>query len=223
MNITDIVILLAVFYMIYLLINKEQNKEPLKEHFNMDKIYFQNRHLVNTHGEKKLIETAKIKFDYSDRPIDMKFKEEQKNGVNMKTWYPNTWIEKIDKKGKPIENSREKITGQEIKFVEANARNSIEFNELRPAKVDGVVDPNDFNGVGKSIREIYDNSFVDFKKTVEKKEFEEKDTMVKAASGLSYFSPDTWVYKDEKPENGGIMEGGVYAADLSSFGSVATF
>jgi hypothetical protein len=197
------------------------NKEV--ENFNTDKIYFQNRHLMNNHGEQKLIQTNKIKFDYTEKPFDKKFQDEQKNAVNMNTWYPNTWIESIEEDGTVIENSREKVTGENPILFDSNVRNSFEFNETKPAKFDGTIDPADFNGTGKSIKEIYDNMLVDYKKTVPKKESKENDSTVKAASGLSYFSSDTWLYDNEKPENGGMMEGGIYAADLSSIGNVAVF
>ena len=30
--------------------------------------------------------------------------KEQIQGVNLNTWYPNTWIEKIDENGNPIDD-----------------------------------------------------------------------------------------------------------------------
>ena len=235
MKTIDIVLLVAVFAAIYFFIeeDKESSKESSKEHskertkdstehFNMDKIYFKDRHIMNDYGEDKLIETNKIKFDYSERPVDKKFQEQQEKGMNTKTWYPNTWIEKIDEKGKPVMNSREKVTGEKTELVGSNVRNTPEFNQMRPSKIDRVVDPAD---AGKSIKDIYDNSFIDYKKTIptkEKENIEEYNNTMKGASGLSFLSKDNWVYKDERPENGGIMEGGLYAADMSSFGSVAT-
>jgi hypothetical protein len=227
MKTIDIVLLVAVFAAIYFFIeedktNKESSKERSKEGFNMDKIYFKDRHIMNDYGEDKLIQTKKIKFDYKERPIDKKFQEQQEKGININTWYPNTWIEKIDEKGKPVMNSREKVTGEKTELVGSNVRNTPEFNQMRPDKIDRAVDPAD---AGKSIREIYDNSFIDYKKTIptkEKEDIEEYNNTVKGASGLTFLSKDNWVYKDERPENGGIMEGGLYAADMSSFGSVAT-
>ena len=230
MKTIDIVLLVAVFAAIYFFIEendrepnkKDSSKESSKEQFNMDKIYFKDRHIMNDYGEDKLIQTNKIKFDYSERSIDKKFQEQQEKGININTWYPNTWIEKIDEKGNPVMNSREKVTGEKTELVGSNVRNTPEFNQMRPDKIDRVVDPAD---AGKSIKDIYDNSFIDYKKTVptkEKEEIEEYNNTIKGASGLTFLSNDNWVYKDEKPENGGIMDGGLYAADMSSFGSVAT-
>jgi len=236
MKTIDIVLLIGVFAAIYFFTDednrkpkaknsKEHSTERFKEDFNMDKIYFKDRHIMNNYGDDKLIETKKIKFDYSERPVDKKFKEQQEKGININTWYPNTWVEKIDENGKPVMNSREKVTGEKSLSageLNANIRNTPEFNEMRPSKIDRVVDPAD---AGKSIREIYDNSFIDYKKTVptkEKEDIEEYNNTVKGASGLTFLSNDNWVYKDERPENGGLMEGGLYAADMSSLGSVAT-
>jgi hypothetical protein len=237
MKTIDIVLLVAVFAAIYFFIDednkdpskesskkssKKSSKELSKEEFNMDKIYFKDRHIMNDHGEEKLIETKKIKFDYNERPIDKKFEEQQQKGMNINTWYPNTWIEKIDENDKPVMNSREKVTGAKTELVDSNVRNTPEFNQMRPSKIDRVVDPED---AGKPIKDIYDNSFIDYKKTIptkEKENIEEYNNMIKGASGLNFLSNDNWVYKDERPENGGIMDGGIYAADMSSFGSVAT-
>jgi len=227
MKTIDIVLLVAVFAAIYFFIEEDKqingsSREHSKEGFNMDKIYFKDRHIMNDHGDKNLIETKKINFDYKERSVDKKFKEQQEKAMNMNTWYPNTWIEKIDDDGKAVMNSRENVTGMKTELVDTNIRNSLDFNEMRPSKIDRVVDPED---AGKSIKDIYDNSFIDFKKTVpakEKENIEEYNNMIKGASGLTFLSNDNWVYKDERPENGGMMEGGIYAADMSSFGSVAT-
>jgi hypothetical protein len=84
--------------------------------------------------------------------------------------------------------------------------------------MDGVIDPNDFkNGKGRTIKEIYDNSFVDYKKKVPKKVLTEINSEQfkthNAASNLSFINPDIWVYDEEKPENGGIFENGLMASD----------
>jgi hypothetical protein len=78
--------------------------------------------------------------------------------------------------------------------------------------MDGIMDPDDFkNGSGMTLKEIYDNSFIDYKKIVPNKKMIETDptklnTQI-AGSNLSFISPDTWIYEQEKPENGGKIPG----------------
>ena len=66
---------------------------------------------------------------------------------------------------------------------------------------------------------FYDKSLIDYKKLAPKKnmaEIEPDSNVVNAASNLSFYSSDTWVYENEKPENGGILYDGISASDPSS-------
>jgi hypothetical protein len=140
------------------------------------------------------------------------------NDMTLKTWYPNTWIEKIDSNGNPIYNSREKETGVKENFIETKSRFTYEYNSPRSTQMDGVDDPSN----GKTLKEIYDNSFVDYKKMVLQKKIvskkEDEINIKQGASNLSYIIPDTWVYENEKPENGGSFYNGIMANDpLSSY------
>jgi hypothetical protein len=54
------------------------------------------------------------------------------------------------------------------------------------------------NGKDITIKDIYDNSFVDYKKLIPKKKKKENDTSKKAASNLSFLTSDTWIYGNEK-------------------------
>ena len=92
--------------------------------------------------------------------------------------------------------------------------------------MDGVVDPDDFkDGRGRTLKEIYDNSFVDYKKLVPKKRMVQVDpdqlNTQAAGSNLSYITPDTWVYDQEKPENGGKFDNGLMADDPLASGSIS--
>jgi hypothetical protein len=188
------------------------------ENFKMDKIYM----------PTKVVEQP-IKFNYDKpREIDKQFQKEQDYGAGLKTWYPNTWIERIDENGEPIYGSREKETGNFENFVESKARFSYEFNSPRSVQMDGVADPDDFiDGKARTLKEVYDNSFVDFKKLVPKKEVV-GDSAVQTysqsgASNLTFISPDTWIYENEKAENGGQILKGLYASDPLTMDSVAIF
>ena len=72
---------------------------------------------INTNTNKSIIpeqkqiekftnlDTKYINFDYDLRPIEKEFIKEQKNGVYLNTWYPNTWIDHIDENGNPVYQS----------------------------------------------------------------------------------------------------------------------
>lgn len=186
------------------------------ENFNMDRIKY-----------NEPIEPTKVQFDYEMRPIEKEFLNEQKSGASITPHYPNRWIESFDSSGNPVYNSREQVTGIVETFIEPKARFTYNFNKEKTLNMDGIADPDDFiDGRGKSLKEIYDNSFVDFKKLVPKGKIingEPNTNFMQAASSLYYLTPDTWVYENERPENGGQSSDGVFAADLSTLGSDAMF
>lgn len=234
-KIFNVMLLIGVLYALYLCIqkykpdegkdsNKKQKsttkseiKQESKEEFiNLDKFIYNNVEPSN-----------KVEFNYDQiRPIDKKFLKEQEFGSQLSTWYPNTWIERIDENGEPVYNSRENITGVREDFIESKARFTYEFNSPRTVQMDGVVDPDDFkDGRGRTLKEIYDNSFVDYKKLVPKKRMVQVDpdqlNTQAAGSNLSYITPDTWVYDQEKPENGGKFDNGLMADDPLASGSIS--
>ena len=230
-KIFNVLLIMGVLIAIYYCIQKHKNENinqnmqentPNKntknfiENFNMDKIKY----------EEPIIPT-KIEFDYNIRDIEKQFMKEQKDGVNLNILYPNRWIESFDQSGNPIYNSRENVTGVLETFIEPKARFSYNFNKEKTLNMDGVVDPDDFiDGRGKSLKEIYDNSFVDFKKLTPKETVinsEPNTNFMQAASSLYYLTPDNWIYENEKPENGGTSNDGIFASDPSTLGTEAMF
>lgn len=212
----NVFLLISVLIALYLCIQKYKPNNT-DSFVNLDRVYY-----INQDPSKK------IQFNYEqERPIDKQFKKEQINGANLKTWYPNTWIEKIDSNGNPIYNSRENITGVKEDFIESKARFTYEFNSPRSVQMDGIADPDDFkNGQGRTLKEVYDNSFVDYKKYEPTKKIvsfaENEEKTVEASSHLKTFSPDEWVYEEEKPENGGAINNGLYASDPYATNSSST-
>ena len=93
--------------------------------------------------------------------------------------------------------------------------------------MDGIADPDDFiDGRGRTLKEVYDNSFVDYKKLIPKEKIingEPNTNFMQAASSLYYLTPDTWVYENEKAENGGQSSDGIFASDPSTLGTEAMF
>lgn len=224
-KILNIILIMGLLVLLNLCLQKHKNEKIIPknnnivtEKFKMDKIYM----------PTKVVEQP-IKFNYDKpREIDKQFQKEQDYGAGLKTWYPNTWIEKIDENGQPVYGSREKETGNLENFIESKARFTYEFNSPRSVQMDGIADPDDFiDGKGRTLKEVYDNSFVDFKKLVPKKEVV-GDSSVQTysqsgASNLSFISPDTWIYENEKAENGGQILKGLYASDPLTMDTVAIF
>lgn len=209
-KIFNVILLVGVLFVLYLCIQKYKpvQQTQLEPFVNLDKVYMINKEPTN-----------KVEFKYEQlRPVDKQFLKEQNSGVQLSTWYPNTWIERIDESGNPVYNSRENVTGVKEDFIESKARFTYEFNSPRSVQMDGIADPDDFkNGSGRTLKEIYDNSFVDYKKLVDKKKMipsePEQLNILSAGSNLSFISPDTWVYEEEKPENGGMFDQGIMAFD----------
>jgi len=211
-KIFNIILLIGILYALYLLIQKHKsnNKPETNEDFT---------------ESNETLKSVKFIYD-TERPIEKQFLKEQEKGFLSNTWYPNTWIERIDENGNPVYNSRENVTGVKEDFVEDKSRFTYEFNSPRSVQMDGVADPNDFkNGNGRTLQEVYDKSFVDYKDMIPNKskreiEADQMNTQ-KGGSNLSFISPDTWIYEQEKPENGGIIANGLTAFDPLSFNSTA--
>lgn len=169
------------------------------------------------------LDTQYIKFDYDLRPIEKKYIKEQKNGAFLYTWYPNTWIDHIDENGIPVYNSRENVTGKKDTFIEPKSSFSYDFNDVKTKNISSVLSQEDSQG--KTIKEIYDNSIVDYKKLGPNKNRisdETDDIIMPGGSNLEYFTADTWTYENEDVNNGGLIYDNVYGDDLMS-NSVAVF
>lgn len=236
-KIFNVVLIIGVLVILYFCIQKYKKENDLEprtktknvvseekhiEKFNMDKIY-----QIKTETDSEPKHT--IQFNYGKlRPIDEQFQKEQDHGACLKTWYPNTWIERIDENDEPVYGSREKQTANIENFIESKARFSYEFNSPRSLQMDGIADPDDFiDGKGRTLKEVYDNSFVDFKKMIPNKKVigdsSEQTYSQSGASNLSFITPDSWIYENEKAENGGQILKGFYASDPLTNSSVAIF
>ena len=227
-KIFEIILLSYVLYLVYLSL-KKYKKEC--DSYQQPEIYEQYVETTNLDYDKNNKDEYKgpnfIKFNYEKQKIkDKELLKEQGQKVNLKTWYPNTWIEKIDKNGKPIYNSIENITGSKEDFIESKARFTYKFNSPRSVHMDGISDPNDFkDGKGRTLKEVYDNSIVDYKKMIPEKQMISTDpdklNIRSGGSNLSSIIPDNWIYNEEKPENGGIFENGLMGDDPYSSNSIS--
>jgi hypothetical protein len=212
---------------------------------------------ISPNNKIKSIPSMTVGMIPKGTPIENQFLEEQEYGTNVNILYPNTWIDCVDSHGTgmPQWNSREETTGKVDKIILPRALNSYSFNKEKIVNMGGIINPNDIlndtqginldtGNTGKKIKDIYDNSFVNFKNLIPNKiiisdtfdtfngeiepsEFTTNTQLRQGASNLQYLTPDTWIYENEKGENGGAMyinkNIAVYASDPSTDGIVSSF
>ena len=221
-------ILMILFLVVFYFCLQKYKKEN-REDFNTEKLFsdVSTKLSQDTQFQKsynfKPMEDKKVRFEYGETDITKQFLKEQEKGAVMNTNYPYTWIENNDKNGNPIYNSYANMTGNTDTFIDSKARLSHDFNKLKVTNMDAPISPSDDH---KTIKDIYDNSFVDYKKLIpQKKVIDSKpnNTFLEAASNLSFITPDVWVYGNEKPENGGKIDDGFYASDPTVLGSSALY
>jgi len=220
------IVLFAILVVLHYCIkqNKSSSKNTTESFVDTDKIYLKDPYIMNEFADPPSTRKPKeMKFNYTIRPVDKQFLNEQEHGVNLNTWYPSTYIEKLDKNGKPIWGSREKSTCSKDTMVQEKTRMTYDFNQPKSIHMDGPMNP---DATCTKIGDVYDNFFVNYKKLTPKKDLiveEVNSKKDKGASNLSFFAPDTWVYMNEKPENGGAIEGQLYGADMNNLDPVAAY
>ena len=192
------ILLFGLLIFIYHILQKYKNNNNCNnndnyENFDMSKIYYN--------------PTIKpdIKFDYDFTEVDNQFMKDQENSFNVAYYAPNANDPEI------LNNLN---TYNETLY-------NYDFNKLRIPDLDN----NENSANGKTIKEIYDNSLVDFKKLIPKKNMikSNEDTLLEGGSNLSFYTNDNWVYDNEKPENGGSINNGLYAVDYNTLNSNAIF
>jgi hypothetical protein len=164
--------------------------------------------------------TQYIKFDYNPtKEILNQYQQEQKYGSNMAIKYPNKYAKTNEEKN-IVYGSWNELTGNPDEFLDTKIIYNEPLYKPNITHMDGVLNINDINTIGKSIQEIYDNNILDFKNLVEDKKKINDDTIMPtrkssqvAASKLSYMLDDDWEYENEKPENGGQILDNFYASD----------
>jgi len=218
------ILILLSLYVVYLVVRQINNnninniEEDNNDHDHDDdeKFIDDDRLFKNYYTEPS---TLKLNDDIKD--VDKQFMIEQDIGMNLNTYYPNTWIEYIDASGNPHYNSRENVTSKKDLIVQNHVTNSYEFNKFKIDHLDGKTNDDLEN---KTLKEIYDSSFVDYKKLEKKKVLKSSnDKTINGASHLSIMAPDDWIYENEKAENGGEIDDGLYAVDYQVYGSNAQF
>ena len=155
------------------------NDMSIPENNNPLKVSENDMNLLNDLNENKIIDNTyvrpykkkthfmsdgnvpeKVTFNYNIRSEDIDFLNEQDNGVNLNTWYNNTYIEKLDSNMKPIWGSREKETGKKDRFIQEHTRQTYDFNQPKSRHNDAVVTPD--TALNTKIYEVYDNFFVNY-------------------------------------------------------------
>lgn len=204
MNINEIlfIIILFIFYLCLIKYKKKNNKEILS--YNDNVVLSPSSSSSNNN----------IIFDYNNLP----YKDHHELGFNNGIIYNNSWIENIDPiTNKPVYKSRYDIE----KFYDIKSR--FTYDTKNDYEMTGVDDPNveKMNDSivptnnGKTLKEIYDNSFINYKSKIPVKNVinNTDESTIDGASNLSMLSPDTWIYENENPLNGGIIRDGLYAYD----------
>ena len=64
----------------------------------------------------------------------------------------------------------------------------------------------------KTIKEIYDDSILDYKKNIPKKKLN-NNNIIQCGSNLNILSPNDWNYDNESSLNGGEIINGLYGYD----------
>jgi len=202
-------ILLFIFLIIvYFCIQKYKNRNV--ENINLDKL-----------APIDTVNSAYIKFhNYPTKEIINEYEKEQKYGTVATIKYPNKYAEKVDDDGNITYNTLKYETGD--KDVDTRTIYNSDFYKLNITNMDGKLNPDDTDNIGKTIKEVYDNSFIDFKKLAPKKDMIDAKPKT-ASSSLAYHDDDDWVYKDEKPENGGQILNNFYASDPTIHNTPAIF
>ena len=190
------ILLFGLLILIYHILQKYKNNDNC-ENFDMSKIYY------------NPVIQPDIKFDYDFTEIDNKFLKEQDNSFNIAYYAPNNANN---------DNDNDNDNDNKLNFLnETKTLYNYDFNKPRISNED--LDNN------KTIKEIYEDSFVDFKKLIPKKNMikSNEDTLLEGGSNLSFFTNDTWVYDNEKPENGGSINKGLYAADMEKANAIFSY
>ena len=140
-----------------------------------------------------------INFDYEINPkIINNNKNINKINYNIiKSWQPNIYYDNQTKQTKKF-NDNDNLLENNIIYKKDNEENN--YN--------------------KTIREVYDNKILDFKKNIPNK-IKNNNNIIECGSNLHILSPNDWNYDNEKPENGGEIKKGLYAYDNLINGGVA--
>lgn len=147
---------------------------------------------LNNNYYNPKIESESIEFNYDlNSDIYKQFQKEQENGAFMTPTYNADVI-----------NSKTHL--------------SYDFNKLKTTNLDGII-PIENSDI--SIKEVYDNSVIDYKKLIPTKN-KKSLKLDKGASNLQSYPSNIWEYDNEKQENGGLIKNTenyeLYAHDVNN-------
>ena len=161
-QLVDGVLMLGFLVVLYLCVQKYNNENcsansDIIENINLDKLY-----------SSDFAETNNISFDYyPTQEIIDEYQKEQTFGTNTVIKYSNKYADKVDINGNINYNTLQYESGNIDDFnVDSRLIYNDEFYKSNVNYIDGKLDPNDTDNIGKTIKEVYDNSFIDFKKLI---------------------------------------------------------
>ena len=186
----NIILIILILISLHFLLNKNNNKE----------IILNESFLNNPNANYCKFNYDDINFNYEINPKIIN-DNDNVNKINyniIKSWQPNIYYDNKTKQNKTFNDNNN--------FLE----NNIIYKK----------DNNNENNDNKTIREVYDNKILNFKKNIPNK-IKNNNNIIECGSNLHILSPNEWNYNDEKPENGGEIKNGLYAYDDLINGGVA--
>ena len=187
MNMINIILILLILISLHYLIKKKENNNN-----NNNEMILNESFLNNPNAEYCDFDYDDINFDYEINPKIINNNNKNINKINyniIKSLQPNIYYDNQTKQNKKF-NDNDKLLENSIIYTKDN-------------------DDNNYN---KTIREIYDDKIIDYKKDIPNKK-KNNNNIIECGSNLHILSPNDWNYDNEKPENGGEIKDGLYAYD----------
>ena len=191
----NIILLILILISIYYYFNKsketiDNNKSHLDEYFfnnkKQEKYCDFTYYDINSYYEKK--QGVIIKPELNTDSIQFN---------NIKSWVPNIYFDSETQQNKQFNNTNQDLLNENMIYKKDN---SITSPNLIPLSDN------------KTIKEIYDDSILDYKKNIPKKKLN-NNNIIQCGSNLNILSPNDWNYDNESSLNGGEIINGLYGYD----------
>lgn len=187
----NIILLILILISVYYFLNKTQESAEHNK-INLDEYFFNNKK-----HDKYCNFTYDDNNSYYEKNQGVIIKPELNTDSiqfnTIKSWVPNIYYDSETKQNKEFNNINQNL-----------------LNENMIYKKDNNIESRD----NKTIKEIYDNSILDFKKNIPKKKLN-NNNIIQCGSNLNILSPNDWNYENENSLNGGEIINGLYGYDPS--------
>ena len=185
----NIILLILILISVYYFLNKPY-KNITSNKVDLDEYFFNNKN-----QDKFCNFTYDDNNSYYEKQQGVIIKPEiNTNSIQfntIKSWVPNIYYDSETKQNKGFNNINQNLLNENIIY-----------------KKDIDLESKD----NKTIKEIYDNSIIDFKKNIHKKKIN-NNNIIQCGSNLNILSPNDWNYENENSLNGGEIINGLYGYD----------